>query len=365
MKAVFSLFVMLFCAFSPFFPETEKGFTLNGNLSGFADGTKLYLEDITSGMGQMMDSTEVQMGQFQFKGVLPEGVRKVWVRTKDFSDYKSFWLENSVIQFQAQKGKFRQAEIKGSATHSEESQLYASLSPYDKKIDSLETLRQKDTSKVQRNLLKQQIKQLEEQKKQHVVAFIQSNPNSMVSIYQMSGWATTWGRALITKLYAPLSAALKNTPYGQNVGAYIALNQDIKIGGPFANFAQENLQGKTVKLSDYKGKVVLLDFWAAWCGPCREDNPKLVATYQEFHGKGFEILGVSLDTRKEHLQEAVIKDKLPWVNVCDYNGDKNHAALIYGVSGIPDNFLIDKNGNIVARGLRGEKLREKLKELLP
>lgn len=365
MKAFFSLFVMLFCTFSSFFPGTEKGFTLNGNVSGFTDGTKLYLEDVTSGMGQMMDSTQVQNGQFQFKGHLPEGVRKVWVRTKDFSDYKAFWLENSIIQFQAQKGKFRQAEIRGSAAHLSETQLYASLSPYDKKIDSLETLRQKDTSKVQRNLLKQQITQQEEQKKQHVVSFIQNNPNSIVSIYQMNIWATTWGRELSTKLYTPLSAALKNTSYGQNVGAYIRLNQDIKIGGPFVDFTQENLQGKTVKLSDYRGKVVLLDFWASWCGPCRADNPKLVATYQAFHEKGFEILGVSLDTRKEHLQEAVIKDKLPWVNVSDYNGDKNRAALIYGVTSIPDNFLIDKNGNIVARGLRGEKLKEKLKELLP
>ncbi|WP_421796850.1 redoxin domain-containing protein [Haliscomenobacter sp.] len=365
MKAVFSLFVMFFCTLSSFFPGTEKGFTLTGNVSGFSDGTQLYLEDVTSGMGQMMDSTQVQNGQFQFKGHLPEGVRKVWVRTKDFSDYKAFWLENSIIQFQAQKGKFRQAEIKGSAAHLSEAQLYASLSPYDKKIDSLETLRQKDTSKVQRILLKQQITQQEEQKKQQVVSFIQNNPNSILSIYQMNIWATTWGRELSKKLYDPLSAALKNTPYGQNVGAYIALNQDIKIGGPFVDFSQENLQGQKVKLSDYRGKIVLLDFWAAWCGPCRADNPKLVAIYQEFHEKGFEVLGVSLDTRKEHLQEAVIKDKLPWVNVSDYNGDKNRAALIYGVTGIPDNFLIDKNGNIVARGLRGEKLKEKLKELLP
>ena len=165
MKTLFSLFVVLLCAFSSFFATDKKGFTLTGNLSGFADGTKLYLEDVTSGMGQMMDSTQLQNGQFQFKGQLPEGVRKVWVRTKDFSDYKAFWLENGTIAFQAQKGKFRQAEIKGSATHQEESQLYALLAPYDQQVDSLEKLRQKDTSKVQRNLLKQQINQLEEQKK--------------------------------------------------------------------------------------------------------------------------------------------------------------------------------------------------------
>lgn len=365
MKALFSLFALWLCAFSAFFPHEDKGFTLNGSLSGFPDGTKLYLEDVTSGMGQMMDSSQVQSGQFQFKGQLPEGVRKVWVRTKDFSDYKSFWLENAVIQFQAQKGKFRQAEIKGSATHLSESQFYASLTPYDKKVDSLQTLRQKDTSKVQRALLKQQISQLEEQKKQQVVAFIQNNPNSILSIYQMSIWATTWGRDLSGELYAKLSPAIKDTYYGQNVGAYITLNQDIKIGGPFADFEQENLQGQKVKLSDYRGKVVLLDFWAAWCGPCRADNPKLVATYQEFHEQGFEVLGVSLDTRKEHLQEAIVKDKLPWTNVSDYKGDKNRVALIYGVTGIPDNFLIDKNGNIVARGLRGEQLKEKLKTLLP
>lgn len=365
MKAFHSLFALLLCAFAPFFQTDEKGFELNGTLSGFANGTQFYLEDITSGMGQMMDSAEVQNGKFQFKGHLPEGVRKVWVRTRDFSDYKSFWLENAVIQFQAQKGKFRQAEIKGSTTHSSEVQFYASLTPYDKKVDSLQTLRQKDTSKVQRALLKQQITQLEEQKKQQVVAFIQNNPNSILSIYQMSIWAVTWGRNLSVELYANLSPAIKDTYYGQNVGAYIALNQDIQIGEPFADFTQKNLQDQEVKLSDYKGKIVLLDFWASWCGPCRADNPKLLAIYQEFHDQGFEILGVSLDTRKEHLQEAVIKDKLLWTNVSDYKGDKNRVALLYGVTGIPDNFLIDKNGNIVARGLRGEKLKEKLKTLLP
>lgn len=365
MKAFHSLFALLLCAFAPFFQTDEKGFELNGSLTGFANGTQFYLEDITSGMGQMMDSAEVQNGKFQFKGHLPEGVRKVWVRTRDFSDYKSFWLENSRILFQAQKGKFRQAEIKGSATHLTESQLYLSMTPYDRKIDSLQTLRQKDTSKVQRNLLKQQIIEIEGQKKQQMLNFIQNNPNSIISIDLLNIFATTWGKELSAKLYAQLTPHIKNTTYGQNVGAYIALNQDIKIGEPFADFTQENLQGQAVKLSDYKGKIVLLDFWASWCGPCRADNPKLLAIYQEFHDQGFEILGVSLDTRKEHLQEAVIKDKLLWTNVSDYKGDKNRVALTYGVTGIPDNFLIDKNGNIVARGLRGEKLKEKLKTLLP
>lgn len=118
------------------------------------------------------------------------------------------------------------------------------------------------------------------------------------------------------------------------------------------------------KLSEFNNKLVLLEFWGSWCGPCRRENPHLVKTYNEYHSKGFEIFAVSLEETKEKWKKAIKKDSLSWTHVSDLKGRDNSAGLIYGVNGIPDNFLIDKNGTIVARNLRGEKLNEKLTELL-
>jgi thiol-disulfide isomerase/thioredoxin len=108
----------------------------------------------------------------------------------------------------------------------------------------------------------------------------------------------------------------------------------------------------------------LLDFWGSWCGPCRKANEKLVKIYNDYQSKGFEIFGVAAETEKEFWIEAIETDKLPWINVTDFKGDKNKAALIYGVNAYPTNYLIDRNGIIIAKDLTGNKLREKLTEIL-
>ena len=134
-------------------------------------------------------------------------------------------------------------------------------------------------------------------------------------------------------------------------------------GLPAPDFTMNDPDGKPINLSDFKGKVVLVDFWASWCGPCRRENPNVVRLYNEYRSKGFDILGVSLDRSKEPWLAAIEKDGLTWSHVSDLQGWGNAAAKLYGVSSIPHTVLLDKDGKIIARNLRGEALEAKLKSI--
>jgi len=136
------------------------------------------------------------------------------------------------------------------------------------------------------------------------------------------------------------------------------------VGAMAPDLAVENPDGKVLKLSDLRGKVVLLDFWAAWCRPCRQENPNVVKVYNKYHEKGFEIYSVSLDRDKASWVKAIEADGLIWPNhVCDFGYWQSKAAKTYGVSAIPSTFLIGKDGRIIAKNLRGAALENALKEL--
>jgi peroxiredoxin len=193
---------------------------------------------------------------------------------------------------------------------------------------------------------------------------VRNYPKSIVSTYILSVYSTTWGKEKTKELYEQLSIENKNSEFGKEIKRYVELNKEPKIGEQFVDFESEDQNGKLKKLSELKGKVVLLEFWASWCGPCRQENPNLVKTYENFNPKGFEIFAVSLDENKESWLKAIKEDNLNWEHVSDLKGTRNEASLIYGVNGIPDNFLIAENGEIIGRNLRGDKLNQKLKEIL-
>lgn len=334
MNKILSLLLLTVAILTTSFAQIQKGkFEITGKLSGFADSTLIYLDDLTTSSPIHIDSTLVINNQFHFIGSNKEEVVRVILRTYNFSDYKYFWLENSAITFTAEKGKFREAVIIGSNTQNMQNQLDAAI-----KIKGKE--------------------------KEQSIAFIRNNPNSIISANILSVYASTWGKDTSTILYRNLSKKIKTTSYGKNIFEFITLNKNIKIGDKYIDFTEPNIEGENVSLSDFNGKITLLEFWGSWCGPCREGNPELVKIYNEFKNRGFDILGVASDDKKEAWTEAVRKDNLTWQNVSDLKGDKNKAALIYGVSYYPANFLIDRSGVIIAKDLRGDALRNKLNEIL-
>ena len=323
----------LFILTVSFRQENERGYKIMGSTNGFTDSTLLYLDDVTDGSFIHLDSAYIINGKFLFAGSLKSKATKTYIRTKDFSDRFSIWLENSTIYVTAEKGKFKDATIKGSKTQDEQKILNAVLS----------------SSK---------------NPKEQEFLYVRNNPQSLISASILSVYCSTWGKDTATMLYKKFTKEIKSTYYGKKIFEFITLNKNLKIGDKYVDFLQQDTKGKTVKLSNFNGKTILLEFWGSWCGPCREGNPELVKIYNEFNNKGFEILGVAAETNKELWLKAVENDKLRWTNTTDFNGDKNKAALIYGVSYYPANFLIDRNGIIIAKGLRGEALRTKLHEIL-
>lgn len=152
--------------------------------------------------------------------------------------------------------------------------------------------------------------------------------------------------------------------FTQKMNQFMEIPRKFGIGKEAPQFIQPDPNGNPLPLSKLRGKVLLVDFWASWCKPCRAENPAVVAAYQKFKSKGFEILGVSLDSEKEPWMKAIATDKLFWPQVSDLKGWENSAAQAYGINSIPASFLLDKEGKIIAKNLRGEALERKLSEIL-
>ena len=334
MKEIISILILA-SAWTNSFGQDHDQYEIIGSAKGLVDNTVLYL-DFNDENSRVLDSARVIGEKFSFKGRLKSKTVYALLTTRDYSDYVFFWLENAMITFNAEKGHFKDANIIGSKTQDEDSELY--------------------------QLLKKTVS--EEEKLNQEKRFVRAHPNSIVSAHILSVYSATWGKDTTTVLYKRLSDEMQKSSYGQDIFEFISLNKNLKIGDKYADFSQEDIHHQTVKLSDFNNKIVLLEFWGSWCGACRKSNPELVQIYNEFKDKGFEIFGVGAETKREIWLKAIEKDQLSWTNVTDLKGTKNKAALIYGVSYYPTNFLIDKTGTIIARDLAGDSLREKLKVLL-
>lgn len=310
-------------------------FSLTGKTDHLPEGTEIFLLDVLT--NQRLDSTTVQNGRFHFKGRLPAAPTNMALHTADYSEMKSIWMENARMVFDASGASFEDARMTGSKTQEEAELLYSRLrttEDYDEQVGI-------------------------------AMEFVSEYPDSRVSAAVLSGYAQNAGKARVAGLYEKLSPENKASVYGKRISDFLRLNKTHEIGGPYSDFAMKNPAGETIRFSDHLGRATLLEFWASWCGPCREENPELVEIYRQYQEKGFQIVSVSLDFSKENWVKAIREDGLPWVHVSDLGGRNSTAGIIYGINSIPDNFLLDEKGNIAGRGLWGAELRSALEQLLP
>ncbi|MGB8194983.1 MAG: TlpA disulfide reductase family protein, partial [Chitinophagaceae bacterium] len=273
-------FLALHFSFAGLFGQSNiSAFTIEGKVQGYSNGTKLYLNDLSDGSYKQVDSTVISNGKFIFKGKLKTKYLKSNISTTDFEDRATFWLESGIISFSADKGNFNKAVIKGSKIQDEQQKLNKLL----------------DTAKN---------RQLAE------YLFVKNNPNSIISAYTLNVYSKSWNRDTVSVLYHSFSKDIKSTTYGERILEFLTLNRNIKIGDKFVDFMQKDTADKDIRLSDLKGKVVLLEFWGSWCGPCREENPSLVKIYNDFKPMGFEIFGVAAETDKRQWIKAIKADGL-------------------------------------------------------
>ncbi len=317
-----------------------------------------------------MDSTVVKDGHFTFTGMMAEPMFYV-LKLPGQNGGKGFFLEPGLITITGHKDSLYKAEVTGSASQrqfeewSRQWQAIASKAgPIYHRLDSATEHGKIKETKEERKIFDDAIEVLNVQTYIAVTAFIKKYPQSPVGPFVITDRYINYPDAeRLAGSVALLSEEALQTYYGRKITEYRAIMAKTAIGAS-PDFAIADTSGRILQLSSLRGKYVLVDFWASWCAPCRKENPNVVAAYQKYHSQGFDIVGVSLDTKKDAWMKAIAKDGLDWNHVSDLHGWESAIVKELGIRAVPANFLLDKDGKVIANNLRGEALLEKLGTLL-
>ncbi len=326
--------------------QGENGFVITGNVTGFADGTSVsFLNDQT---GQPEKQATIEKGKFVIKGQVPQPVFKVLVFGEQPPGVALF-LDNSNIKISGDKNAIDKLSITGSPSHNQYMEYTNAIQPYGKIFGDNAVFDANATNAVEKIS----------------ADFVKKHPESYVSpIAIIRLMQATQNGPEAEDLYKLMTGPVQASGLGQYVNQQIQESKINPIGSVVKDFSQKDTSGNPIDISSYRGKYVLLDFWASWCRPCRLENPNVVAAYNKFHDKNFTILSVSLDQAKPAWLNAIQMDGLTWNHVSDLKGWNNEVAGIFQIRSIPQNLLIDPNGKIIAKNLRGPLLENKLSQIL-
>lgn len=345
----------------------SSGYEITCNIEG-AEGVIFTLQQRVDGRVVNLDSATVVNGMFKIAGAPIAFPDMFNLNAKAKRKGLTFFLENSKINITAKLDSLNRAIITGSKTQDEFTAFSGIMNDHQKKmmeqVKSYQKANQEgDTAKMSAS--KRENTKLSKEMVSLQTEFIKQHPESYVSPLVLGGLARNLKPEEVESLLNALHPNVAKVPAIAEIKAGLIAQRAVAIGQKAPDFTLNDPDGVPVALSAKIGsKLLLIDFWAAWCAPCRAENPNVVKAYQEFHEKGFDILGVSLDRNKGEWLKAIADDKLNWTQVSDLKYFSCAAAKIYAVNSIPANFLLDEKGTIVARNLRGEALYNKVKELL-
>lgn len=351
-----SLTLFAACAF--FLGQAQDlKYTIKGKTAIIPIDGKMELIRYDLANGQRRDTTHVNAnGTFSFTGTVPDPQigQIIYMAQKNQTESAVFYLENGTINL-AIKKDYPFPVLSGTPLNRDYNDYYVMMKHL---LDSANAGGEHFTRFSS---------ELKTEKLHLMQKFVPRHPNSLMALYELSNNVARFPDEVteLAKLYNQFTPALQKTEPGQEMATLIKGMSANKIGDVALDFALPDTTGKIVKLTDFRGKYVLLDFWATWCGPCLEEMPNVIDAYQKYHDKSFAILGVSLDRPdSEQLWKQMIREKhMNWPQVSDLKWWNSEAALLYNIQGVPANFLIDPNGKIIATNLRGPALQQKLAEL--
>lgn len=350
----------------------DNEFLISGTADGVENGKKVFIEIQTETGSLAKDTAVVKDGKFELKGIT-DGIDIGFVRIENEQINLPIILEEGKIEINIVKDSIHKSTLGGTPNNDKFHTFNLKTRAISEKVMKFEkdngpAMQKAQTSKdtVTINKLLKEYQKFQNEMNDYSKKFIKDNPDAYLSALLLENFLM---RQYLTPeevktYFNGLSKEIQETKSGKKIKTALDATTAIVVGKPAPNFSAPSPEGKTISLKESLGKVTIIDFWASWCGPCRAENPNVVALYNEFHPQGLNIIGVSLDKDATKWKDAIAKDGLNWPHVSNLKFWDEPIAKQYNVQSIPATFILDAKGNIVAKDLRGDELRAKVKELL-